>query len=184
MVTEDFGRSCSQTGSPFIEDCDFDAAGAILAHVYGPLEPPAARLRGRFIAFDQKEFAPKGDAHGESLNDIGYAYVPEACEGRRCRVHVALHGCRQQEDAVGDAFFRHAGYNRWADTNGLIVLYPQTVARYGWGWPFWNLNVVWNPYACWDWWGYGGDDYHTRAGAQVQAIWGMVGRLAATPPGR
>ncbi|WP_235580933.1 hypothetical protein [Pseudorhodoferax sp. Leaf265] len=36
------------------------------------------------------------------------------------------------------------GFNRWADTNRLIVLYPQ-VARSGAS-PF-------NPKGCWDWWG-------------------------------
>jgi poly(3-hydroxybutyrate) depolymerase len=180
MVTEDYGKDCSYTGPPFLDDCDYDAAGALLAHLYGALNPSSVRPDGRIVEFDQREFLPDGDAHAHSLSDSGFAYIPAACESARCRVHIALHGCLQQAAAVGNVFYEHAGYNRWADTNRIIVLYPQTITRYGWGWPFWNFNFVWNPNACWDWWGYDGDDYHTRNGAQIQAIRGMLNRLAET----
>lgn len=184
MVTEAYGENCSYTGPPFVDDCDYDAAGALLTQIYGQLNPPSAQPGGRFVEFDQGEFLPDGKAYAHSLSDSGVAYIPAACESGPCRVHIALHGCLQNADAVGDAFYRHAGYNRWADTNAFIVLYPQTITRYGWGRPFWNLNVVWNPSGCWDWWGYDGDDYHTRNGAQMQAIWGMLNRLAETRQSR
>ncbi len=60
----------------------------------------------------------------------------------------------------------------------IIVLYPQTISRWGWGWPFYTFNFRWNPNACWDWWGYDSADYHTKKGAQIQAIRAMVERLA------
>ena len=44
FVTEDFGSDCAITASPFISDCDFDAAGALLAHIHGPLEPHATSV--------------------------------------------------------------------------------------------------------------------------------------------
>jgi poly(3-hydroxybutyrate) depolymerase len=178
LPTDDYGGPCAYTGPPFVDDCDFDAAGTLLGHIHGPLNPPA-EPRGRYIEFDQREFLPDGDAHAHSLADSGYAYVPEACTAERCRVHVALHGCMQQAGAVGDSFYRHGGYNRWAESNRLIVLYPQTITRFGWGPPFWNFNVVWNPNGCWDWWGYDSAEYHTRNGAQMRAIRGMLERLAA-----
>ncbi|WP_363345902.1 polyhydroxybutyrate depolymerase [Methylocystis echinoides] len=178
MITEDYGDACDVTGEPFIDDCNLDAAGAILAQIYGKLNPRNAQESGRYIQFDQKEFLPDGDARGHSLSDAGYAYVPTACAEESCRVHVAFHGCRQQVDAIGDRFYKHAGYNRWADTNHIIVLYPQTISRWGWGWPFYTFNFRWNPNACWDWWGYDGGEYHTKSGTQIQAIWGMVARLA------
>jgi poly(3-hydroxybutyrate) depolymerase len=43
---------------------------------------------------------------------------------------------------VNDAYINHAGYNRWADTNGIIVLYPQAAASSG---------IPLNPNGCWDW---------------------------------
>jgi poly(3-hydroxybutyrate) depolymerase len=184
MVTEDYGSACAYTGGQFINDCDYDAAGVLLAHIYGPLNPPSAAPSGTFVEFDQEELLPDGDAYAHSLSASGFAYVPERCASQRCRVHVALHGCLQHEDAVGDAFYRYAGYNRWADTNDIIVLYPQTIARYGWGWPFWTLSFIWNPNACWDWWGYDSTQYHTQRGPQMMAIRGMLERLAEPREGR
>ena len=170
MVTADAGGPCERTGGSFVVDCDYDAAGALLAFIHGPLEPPAAVPSGRRVTFDQAEFV-RGGTRAAGLADTGRAYVPAACaSGARCRIHVALHGCRQSVEAVGDAFLAGAGYERWADTNRLVILYPQ--ARATWGFP-------WNPYGCWDWWGYTGAGHATREGVQVRAIKAMVDRIAA-----
>ncbi len=176
MVTADYGAGCATTAAPFLNDCDFDAAGALLAQLYGVLQPPSAHPSGRLLAFDQREFARS--AFAASMDDQGFVYVPEACSTDACRVHVAFHGCRQGRESVGDAFARHAGYSRWADTNRLIVLFPQVIARSGWGpWP-WPSSFVYNPSGCWDWWGYTGPLYHTRNGPQIRAVQAMVERLA------
>ena len=66
------------------------------------------------------------------MGDIGYVFVPKDCEaeqGAECRVHIALHGCKQDVGDIGQRYVDDAGYNAWADTNRIIVLYPQTVAR-------------------------------------------------------
>ena len=99
------------------------------------------------------------------------AVVPASCrDGRQCRVHVALHGCRQTPGHIGQEFVLQAGYNAWAETNGLIVLYPQghTSRR--------------NPLGCWDWWGHEGPNYHLRTGRQAAAIMGMVKHLTGGEP--
>jgi hypothetical protein len=36
---------------------------------------------------------------------------------------------------------------------------------------------VFNPYGCWDWWGYTGAGYHTKAAPQIKATMEMVKRL-------
>jgi hypothetical protein len=167
MVTESAGGACGETEPPFINDCDYDAAGELLKHLLPKLAPPAAKPDGRLVVFDQREFA---DAHAISMADDGYAYVPRACDSQPCRVHVAFHGCRQNAQAVGERFVRDAGYNRWADSNRLIVLYPQTIARWWW---------VYNPRGCWDWWGYTGAGYATKDAPQMRAVLGMIERLAA-----
>ena len=64
---------------------------------------------------------------------------------RPCRVHIALHGCLQDAGEIDRRFINEAGYNAWADSNRLIVLYPQTAVS-------WYLPY--NPLACWDLWGY------------------------------
>lgn len=169
MITGDYGAACGATDSPYINDCDYDQAGAILEHIHGPLEPPAAQPGGRIIEFDQGEFIFDPPSHG--MNQVGYAYVPESCaENRPCTVHIAFHGCRQTTADIGRQFFEHAGYNAWADANDIIVLYPQAWASRG------------NPRACWDWWGYDDAEYHTKAGRQMAAVMGMLRRLAGLEP--
>ena len=63
-------------------------------------------------------------------------------------MHIALHGCLQSFGNIGEDYVRHAGYNEWADSNHIIVLYPQTTRR---RLPRCGMT---NPQACWDWWGY------------------------------
>ena len=176
MVTANYGHPCTYQGDGnrpddiFINDCDYDAAGALLAHIHGPLKQPSHALTGTIVAFDQSEFI--GDPVGHSMNPTGYAYVPADCDdGATCRVHIAFHGCRQQPARIGDRFYTHAGYNRWADTNRMIVLYPQTIHS--------DLPPVYNPRGCWDWWGYDDPDYAKQSGRQMRAVKLMLDRLAS-----
>jgi poly(3-hydroxybutyrate) depolymerase len=169
MVTSKAGnKDCAATAAPYINDCDYDAAGELLRHLLGPLHAAAGKPAGRLVAFDQDPYAA-GSADAAGMADSGYLYVPKTCETEPCRVHVVFHGCRQNAAAVGEQFVRDAGYNRWADSNRLIILYPQTTARY---------FPIFNPRACWDWWGYTGLGYATRDGAQIRAIKAMLERLA------
>ena len=162
MPTDDFGSSCAHRGLPFINDCDVDAAGELLRHLLGALQPRNdATLQGRFVEFDQHEFI----AAGQGMAASGWLFMPQGCASSAgCRLHVVLHGCGQNVESLGDAYVRHTGYNRWADSNRIVVLYPQT------------SNEALN--ACWDWWGYTGADYAQKSGVQVGAIVAMVERLA------
>jgi poly(3-hydroxybutyrate) depolymerase len=169
MVTEHHGNACGTTEPPFIVDCDYDAAGELLKFLYGKLAAPVPKESGRLLRFDQNLYAER-DAKGISMDESGFVYVPQRCATEHCRVHVVFHGCRQGAAEVGERFVREAGYNRWADANALIVLYPQVVKRYS---PF-----VFNPRGCWDWWGYTGAAYHTKSGAQIRAVKAMLDRLS------
>jgi poly(3-hydroxybutyrate) depolymerase len=127
-------------------------------------EPPP----DNFLEFDQRPFVGRA----RSLADTGWAYVPRACRtggAALCRLHVALHGCRQNTRAVQQDFVRLAGYNQWADSNAIVVLYPQTGAGATNG--------------CWDWWGYESASYATRSGPQMAAIKAMVDRLTGARAG-
>jgi poly(3-hydroxybutyrate) depolymerase len=159
------GAECGVTASPYLNACDFDGVGQMLAFLYGPLQP--AGKPGTTVEFDQAPYDPDG-----SLAAKGYLYVPAACTGGApCRLHVAFHGCRQGAEFVGDAFVRGAGYDRWAETNRIVVLYPQAKK---------SLLLPLNPQGCWDWWGYEDPDYATKAGTQVSAIRAMVKALAGS----
>jgi poly(3-hydroxybutyrate) depolymerase len=168
-------NACSTSEPPYINRCQgMDAAGALLAHLLGPLQPAGSAPAGRIVAFDQQAFFA-GKAIDASMADEGYAYIPDACRNGGCRVHVVFHGCKQSATAIGRRFVEGAGYNAWADTNRLIILYPQATARQGAAFKSWKW--VYNPKGCWDWWGYTGDDYATRDGTQIRGVKRMVDRL-------
>jgi poly(3-hydroxybutyrate) depolymerase len=170
FITENQGPSCGTTSSPFINDCDYDQAGDLLQHIYGPLNPPSETPGGQLIAFDQAAFLTNPTSHG--LNETGFVYMPADCaSGAACRVHIAFHGCKQTTALIGDQYRTTTGYRRWADTNGLIVLFPEAHATLA------------NPNSCWDWWGYDDPNYATKTGRQMRAVHAMLLQLAgATPP--
>ena len=163
MITDDFGAACSTTASPYINNCGFDLAGELLKHLHGPLNARNnSTLGGTFTEFDQTPFVT-----GHGMATAGWVYVPQACAGgaATCRVHVALHGCKQNVATIGDKFVRNTGYNRWADTNQMIVLYPQT------------STAATN--SCWDWWGYDSANYAKKSGPQMAAIKAMLTKLGS-----
>ncbi|HSD93627.1 MAG TPA: poly(3-hydroxybutyrate) depolymerase [Methyloceanibacter sp.] len=168
FITEQGGAACGISEPPYVSNCGYDQAKAILAWIYGPLAEPASEASGKFILFDQTAFAEsKAEMAGE-----GVVYVPQACaEAPGCRVHVALHGCEQsrETEGVGDTFVKESGFAEAADANRIIVLFPQAKA-----------NST-NPFGCWDWWGYTGLDYLGKDAPQIKAIWSMVEQLAAQP---
>jgi poly(3-hydroxybutyrate) depolymerase len=168
FLTETEGTACGLSKEPYVSDCDYDQAKAVLEWIYGsPLTDPSASPTGKFIVFDQSSFS-QGEANG--LAAEGVVYVPADCESNRgCRLHIALHGCEQARETVGDAFIKGSGFARYADTNRLVVLFPQVAG-----------SVV-NPHGCWDWWGYSDIDYLSKDAPQIAAIWAMAERLAEQP---
>ncbi len=163
------GGACDGDAAPWILACRFDAAGEMLKYLYGDLASPADPVAGTFLSFHQKPYIARESL--ASMADEGFLFVPKDCTaGRPCRVHVAFHGCRQGIEFIGRAFAKETGYNRWADANRIVVLYPQ--AAKSWFWPF-------NPWGCWDWWGYSGADYATRNAAQLATVHAMLTALGA-----
>ncbi|TAL74687.1 MAG: hypothetical protein EPN56_02205 [Rhodanobacter sp.] len=162
------GDDCRLSQSPFLGGCGFDAAGAIFARMFGAPPRQADGAHGELRRFDQDALRIDGaDAY---LARTGYLYVPPACAaGQSCGLLVAFHGCKQDAASVGTAFVQDAGFNRWADVYGVVVLYPQARASFA---PL-------NPQACWDWWGYSGANYATRDGAQLRWLVHAVQALGA-----
>lgn len=168
FVTDDKGNACEVSAEPYVVDCNYDQAGELLKQMYGKLQPRAEIATGDFINFDQRPFAGS-EMSSSGLAETGVVYVPKACrETPGCRVHIAFHGCAQNRETVGDAFIKESGFARWADTNRLIVLFPQVAAS-----PI-------NPQGCWDWWGYTGPQYLTRDAPQIAAVNRMLDGLQAS----
>jgi len=189
MPTLAFGNACSVTDEPYIGKCQFDSARAILSWIYGPLRPPGSgKAKGRYIQFDQRPFIPNDGPFsylwGSGLDSSGWIYVPDSCaKGARCRLHIALHGCKQGQSYLplrpppggglyyGTTFVKNTGYARWADNNKLAVLFPQAVSI-----------PAKNPNGCWDWWGYTDQHYSDQKGVQIRALRAMVDRLSSGLP--
>mmetsp|Transcript_27278 Transcript_27278/g.49016 ORF Transcript_27278/g.49016 Transcript_27278/m.49016 type:complete len:323 (-) Transcript_27278:70-1038(-) len=156
-----WGNACTLLSEPFIGFCLYDAAGDILQQLYGALKPKGSSKSSNVFSFSQGSYVT-----GASMGDTGYIYVPDSCRSYNCRVHVAIHGCSMTTGLIGLSFVKYAGYNDWAESNSIIVIYPQV-----------SITLVTNPTGCWDWWGYTGTDYADKGGAQMQAIYEMVQNL-------
>ncbi|CAF0775007.1 unnamed protein product [Adineta steineri] len=168
---------CTSASSPYVSNCGFDGAEAILKHIYGPLKAKnTGSLTGKFIEIDQSEFLTNPRSSGMSMT--GWVYVPKSCDnGEVCKLHIAYHGCLQGYEKIGDKYVKNTGYNRWADTNNIIVLYPQAVATTTRSLtdraPFPNMN------GCWDWIGWYGTDFNHKTGKQSAAMKKMIDRVVS-----
>ena len=156
-----YGNPCDVVASPYLGACNYDGAGAALQQIYGTLTPPASSPSGAIVSIPQGAYI--ADPSAASLEDLAYAYIPASCSsGDTCKLHVAFHGCLQGSSLVGDAFYKHAGLNEWADTNHIVVLYPQVTKSTS------------NPEGCWDWWGYTNADFAKKTGAQIAMVRAMI----------
>lgn len=169
MPTLDYGERCATLSSPYIGDCDFDGAGMAF-ETLSPviLNPRTTAKPENLIAFSQLPYIPSSKA---SLGDVGYLYVPDTCQDGTtpCSLHIAFHGCHQDIGSIGNEFAAHAGYNEWAESNHIIVLYPYAKK---------SVSFPTNPNACWDWWGYTNGQYSIKSGMQMKFVRDMITDIA------
>ena len=152
--TRGHGNECTSTASPFIGDCDYDAAGELLQHLYGKLEVPGTKIKAELI----ETILPGAVAAG--LLEKAYLFIPSACNDteQSCKAHLVLHGCAQSTAQIETVFIEQSGYLPWAEANNIVLAFPQVAP------------AVANPIACWDWWGYTGVSYRWRDGAQMKVL--------------
>jgi len=192
-VAANAGAVCPPAGKEAVcrDLQDVDLAGAMLRRIYGEQALKGGRVavaEGEVKAFDQrsvfKKFSdiPYNDLQNASMAREGYIFIPASCrDGRKCRLHVAFHGCLQggmtdhRSGQSGNLFAKFAGYNEWAQANDIVVVYPQVQVRNG---TLQSPPV--NPQGCWDWWGqyYTHAGYHTQGGQQIRAVAQMINTLA------
>lgn len=151
--------ACDKSEPPFIASCNYDAAGKLLGHL---LDKAVERTEpsGLVFKFNQHHLAPTSKGQ---LAEFGYAYIPTVCQqGAPCQLHLSFHGCRQDASQIGEAYVRKTGLNHYADSEQLVILYPQVE------------KSTFNPLGCWDWWGYSGANYLSKEGAQLKAVHQLV----------
>ncbi|MGW1915767.1 extracellular catalytic domain type 2 short-chain-length polyhydroxyalkanoate depolymerase [Streptomyces sp. NPDC002076] len=160
---------CALTLPPFLNNCHDDPQREMLTTWLGTVNPRnTGTPQGSLTHFDQNAYVPGGSARAVSMDDTGQLYVPPNCaQGAPCKLVVALHGCLSAQQLLGTAFAERGNLDTYADTNDLVVLYPQAVSGV---WPL-------NPQGCWDWFGYTGSDFAVRSASQMTAIVGMVHAL-------
>ncbi|MEU2660213.1 PHB depolymerase family esterase [Streptomyces sp. NPDC007325] len=165
-------NACTSTSSPYVNTCGGDPVEDMLTHLLGSVKPAtSSALTGKLVRFDQSAYTPGGSPSAISMGTEGFAYVPRSCQdGASCKLMVTLHGCYQYFGLVGNALMDKAYLNEYADTNDLIVLYPQATTMTG------------NPRGCWDWWGYKSADYAQKSGPQMTAVMNMAAALGAGAP--
>ena len=157
------GSACTAMEPPFVGDCDYDAAGEILQHMYSGLESPVSDSETALQTVSLQGAADAG------LSETAYLFVPPACaEGEQtCALHLVLHGCAQSAVTVSTGFIEQSGYLSWAEANDIVLAFPQVAP------------ATLNPYACWDWWGYTGADYRWRNGKQMLVVTDWIRQLSS-----
>ena len=131
---------------------------------YGELQDAGDDVPGSYTTFDQKEFYPSSIDWNSNANfqtrENGYVYIPTTCQGSAsvdCRLHFYLHGCNGRAPT-----YKKSNYNRLAETNKIIMVYPDT--------------------RCWD--QHGDIDptgFKTKDGIVQTALRDMINRLTAEP---
>jgi len=130
IPTDNYGNACGFKGSPYISNCNHDGAGLTLKHIYGDLSPRGEPKSSNLLTIDQSKFIPSGyTAKSISVAKNAFVYVPTGCVDKQiaCKIHISFHGCLQTTADIGDKYYSHAGFNGWAESNNIIVLYPQAV---------------------------------------------------------
>jgi hypothetical protein len=60
---------------------------------------------------------------------------------------------------LGTIYIIGIGINEWAETNNIVVIYPQTTSSTG------------DSSGCWDFWGYTNPNFAIKSGVQMNAVW-------------
>ena len=136
--------SCQPCGTlgAMVQECGFDMAHAMLTHLLGPLSPRVSPIASHLMTVNQSTFWP---ADAKTEQDIGmdraaFVYVPAECAAAAsggqnkstCRIHVIYPGCfcsvatsPPGRPSTGIDIVTYGGFNDWAESNRIIMLYPQ-----------------------------------------------------------
>jgi hypothetical protein len=130
--TIESGSPCDEVSSPFIGACNLDGAGLALQHlITKDFHSPTKPISSNLFEIDQTPFIPSNidSSIDSSIGSTGFIYIPTSCQnGEKCHLHMALHGCRQQVDHLRNIFALETGFNEWAESNNIIILYPSTTS--------------------------------------------------------
>eukprot|EP00771_Trimastix_marina_P002234 gnl/Trimastix_PCT/3355.p1 GENE.gnl/Trimastix_PCT/3355~~gnl/Trimastix_PCT/3355.p1 ORF type:complete len:344 (+),score=17.52 gnl/Trimastix_PCT/3355:48-1034(+) len=170
IATETYGNPCPTSNSPWINKCGYSAAKHLMHHIYKGLRPAVPQWPENVYPFSQAKYTD-GPPAQHSLDNIGYYYIPSACQSNAsrqgCKLHIAFHGCHEGSSLIGQQWVRETQYNDIAEANEMIVVYPQVI-----------VDSEKNPKGCLDYWGYTGpEDYVTKEGPQLKMVERIIDTL-------
>lgn len=198
----DFGVDCSQAAVPYIARCKMDLAGQILQHTLGRSLKRTPANPAHLVRITQVE-APF------SVAPYGYLYASEFClrNPGRCDLHVALHGCKMDDDF--DETFQHLyeskvrmtrilnvnefemkarhprmGAFAFAQKAGYIEYAESPENRLMVYFPQTRItthNYPGNPNGCWDWYGWTSSAYATNTGLETSWLMAQIQRVKKNP---
>lgn len=163
---------------PPINNCKYDMAGKMLQHIYGTLVHRSASKPTNLVPIDQALYIPEGASIGEMhMDPVAWLYIPSGCqptdrfgEDFKCRIHVHYHCCQCSWRVLnmGTSYVAQTGLNEWAESNNIVVVYPQAA------------DYPDNDDGCWDWDGsYVGPNFDTQGGLQLKTVQNIVNHVPA-----
>jgi len=176
MPTVNYGTPCGIEGDPHgIEKCNYDGAGICLSHIYQkiPLIPPGTAMDDNLIEFDQTLYF---GSIFPGLADIGWIYIPQPCQlhsnPKPCKLHIFFHGCGMDFSipSFNFTYIKHAGFNSWAESNEMVVLYPQMGG--------YKNGTKQQLAGCWDSYGDTGGNYCLKTSVQMSTVRRMIYAIA------
>lgn len=155
------GNPCWYFGRVYVNSCGYDGAGIILTTLLGPLYQKGDFIDANFFNFSQELY---GDVLLAGLGKTAFIYIPNGCQTtpELCRLHLTFHGCGQNYERVGRDYLAQLDINRWAQSNNIIIIFPQT------------RDFGPDPGGCWDFVGVTGPDFALKTGKQIKIVHNMA----------
>lgn len=112
-------QPCITQGVPYVASCNYNAAGAILAHLLNDTTLVREKSDSLYVV-TQTPTTANAPERPSSVATYGYLAASQKCldNPSSCHLHVALHGC-EMSDSFDDAFDRN--YSREAAA-GLVYM--------------------------------------------------------------
>ena len=174
LVTGD-GGPCLGFNPQWINNCNYDAAGLLLEHIYGCLTRTQQTLSGpprRSTSANLSVVRTRGRS-GSRIQAMSTFLQHARRTHVACMSYFTVANSTRKRSATQ---FTAAGATiDGRMTNKIIVLYPQTSLS--------GLTLG-NLLGCWDWWGFidnQDQDFAQKPGQQLSAIKKMLDRLAGGP---
>lgn len=124
-----------------VNNCEYSLSRDILESTYGKLDAPVDAPRDHLFWIPQAKWFKRND--NANMMTWGLLYIPSSCisNPKRCtRLHVHYHGCIKPQWYRRLRWTRSIEMNEIAESNDVLVLYPQVSGDKHSGRGCWNYG--------------------------------------------